>query len=327
MRRREFLTFLGGAAAGWPLAAHAQQAAMLPIIGFLGSEKPDVFAARLRGFRQGLSEMGYVEGRNVAIVFQWAGGNSDLFPTLAEELVRERVSVLVAGDGPSVRAAKAATTTIPIVFYTGGDPVGQGLVANLARPGGNLTGIAALSVELQPKRLELLRDILPAANSVALLLNSSSLPLPLSMKGIQDSAQALGVTLHNVHAAKEREFDGAFRKVLELRAAGLIIFPDPLFQGRGEQLGTLSLQYRVPAIGLYPDFTAAGGLMSYGGNLNDMFRLVGVYTGRILNGERPVDLPVQQATKVRLTLNLKTAKVLGLTVPLSLLAHADEVIE
>jgi putative ABC transport system substrate-binding protein len=325
MSRRDFITLLGGAAA-WPLAARAQQRG-LPVIGFLGSEKPDVFAARLRGFRLGLSEMGYVEGRNVAIVFQWAGGNSDLHPTLAEELVRQRVSVLVAGDAPSARAAKAATTTIPIVFYTGGDPVDQGLVASLARPGGNLTGIAALSVELQPKRLELLRDMLPAANSVALLLNSSSLPPPSSMKGIQDAAQALGVTLHNVHAANEREFDGAVRKVLELRAAGLIISPDPLFQGRGEQLGTLSLQHRVPAIGLYPDFTAAGGLMSYGGNLNDMFRLVGVYTGRILNGEKPVDLPVQQATKVGLTLNLKTAKVLGLTVPLTLLGRADEVIE
>ncbi len=323
MKRRSFLTLLGGAAA-WPIAARGQQAKM-PVIGFLGTETPDVFAERVRAFRQGLSETGYVEGRNVALVFQWAGGNYDLLRTHADELVRQRVSVLVSGGGTLVaRAAKAATMTIPIVFYTGGDPVGAGLVASLARPGANLTGVAPLNTELVPKRLEFLHEMIPTASNLAILVNPSSSP---EMKSIQDSARALGLDLHILGATSEREFDAAFLKVLQLGAGGLIIAPTPIFTGRAEQLGALSVHYRVPAIAITRDFVAAGGLMSYGASVTDMFRVVGVYAGRILNGEKPADLPVQQATKVELTINLKTAKAFGLTVPLTLLGRADEVIE
>jgi putative ABC transport system substrate-binding protein len=324
MRRRDFITLLGGGAAAWPIAARAQQSAM-PVIGFLGSETPDVFAVRVRAFRQGLRETGYVEGRNVALVFQWAGGNHDLLPTLANEFVRQRVSVLVAGGTTfAARAAKAATTTIPIVFYVGSDPVGVGLVDSLGRPGGNLTGVTPLSGELLPKRLELLHEMVPAASSVAFLVNPGSF---FQTETIQRSAQGLGLELHILHATTEREFEAVFLKVIQLRAGGLIIAPDPFLVGRSEQLGALSVQHRLPAIGLYPDFVAAGGLMSYGSSLNEMFRVVGIYTGRILNGERPANLPIQQATKVGLTINLKTAKALGITVPLTLLGRADEVIE
>jgi putative ABC transport system substrate-binding protein len=329
MRRREFITLLGGAAAAWPLAAHAQRP--MPVIGFLGSETPDVFAARVRAFRQGLGETGYVEGRNVALVFQWAGGNYDLLPTLASELVRQRVSVLVTGGTTvAARAALAVTTTIPIVFYVGSDPVTLGLVASLARPGGNMTGVTPLATELLPKRLELLHEIVPAAGSVAILVNPNSAnnsAFASQIQMMQNSAQALGLALHILQATTAREFDAIFLKVIELRAGGLIISPDPLFGGRDEQLGALSLHHRVPAIGINRDFVAAGGLMSYGGSLTDMFRVVGVYAGRILKGEKAAELPVQQATKVELTVNMKTARALGLTVPLTVLGRADEVIE
>jgi putative ABC transport system substrate-binding protein len=325
MKRREFITLLGGAAAAWPMAVRAQRP--MPVIGFLGSETPDVFAVRVRAFRQGLSETGYVEGRNVALAFQWAGGNYDLLPTLASELVRQQVSVLVAGGSTlAARAAQAATATIPIVFYTGADPVTVGLVKSLARPGGNITGVTPLANELLPKRLELLHEIVPAASSVAILVNPSSI-LESQMNAMQDSAQALGLALHILHAATAREFDAIFLKVLELQAGGLIISPDPLFGGRDEQLGALSLHHRVPTIGINRDFAAAGGLMSYGAGLTDMFRVVGVYAGRILKGEKTAELPVQQATKVDLTINMKTARALGLTMPLTLLGRADEVIE
>ena len=320
IRRREFITALGGAAA-WPIVARAQRS--VPVIGFLGAETPDVFAERVRAFRQGLRETGYVEGRNLALVFQWAGGNYELLPTLADELVRQRVSVLVAGGStPAARAAKAATTTIPIVFFTGGDPVGVGLVDSLARPGGNLTGVAPLGTEILPKRLELLHEMVPAASSVAILASSAT-----EKKSIQDSARALGLELDFLYAASEREFANVFLKVLELRVGGLIIAPNPLFAGRAQQLGELSVRHRVPASGTTREFAAAGGLMSYGTSLTDMFRVVGVYAGRILSGEKPGDLPVQQATKVELTINLKTAKALGITVPLTLRGRADEVIE
>jgi putative ABC transport system substrate-binding protein len=328
IRRREFIAALGGASA-WPLAVDAQGQAM-PVIGFLGIETPDVFATRIQAFRQGLSEAGYIEGRNVALIFQWAGGHYDLLPTLANELVRQRVSVLVAaGTTLAARAAKAATTTIPIVFYVGVDPVSVGLVASLARPDGNLTGVTPLANELLPKRLELLHEMMLAATSVAILLNPGNLVAtsPTVMNNIQDAAQTIGLGLHVLHAATEREFDAAFLKVIQLRAGGLIILPDPLFTGRGEQLGALSAHHRVPTIGLYRDFVAAGGLMSYGGSVTDMFRVVGVYAGRILKGEKPADLPVQQSTKIELIINLKTARALGLTVPLGLRARADEVIE
>jgi putative ABC transport system substrate-binding protein len=323
MQRREFITLLGGAAATWPLVARAQRP--VPVIGFLGSDTPDVFAGRVQAFRQGLNETGHVEGRNVALAFHWAGGNTDLLPTLADELVRQRVSVLVAGGTVlAARAAKAATMTIPIVFFVGGDPVSTGLVASLARPGGNLTGITPLANELLPKRLELLREMVPAATSVAMLVNR---PLTSFQEELQYSAEAVGLELHVLRATTEHEFDAAFLKVLELRAGGLIIAPSPYFGGRQQQLGALSFHYRVPSIAISRNFVAAGGLMSYGASLTDMFRLVGVYAGRILNGDKPADLPVMQPTKFELVINMKTAKALGLTVPNTLLAIADEVIE
>jgi len=306
IQRRDFITLLGGAAVAWPLAAGAQQRAV-PVIGFLGVETPDVFADRVRAFRQGLSEAGFVEGRNVALVFQWAGGNYDLLPTLASELVRQRVSLVVTGGtAAAARAAKAATATIPTVFYMGGDPVSLGLVTSLARPGGNLTGVTPLATELLPKRIELLHEIVPAATSVAFMANPNSTQ-PSQINEVENSAQALGLALHVLRATTDREFESIFLKALDMRAGGLVISPDPLFGGRDEELAAL--------------------LMSYGASRTDMFRVVGVYAGRILNGEKVANLPVQQATKVDLTLNMKTAKALGLTIPLTLLGRADEVIE
>ena len=326
IQRRDFITLLGGAAVAWPLAAGAQQRAV-PVIGFLGVETPDVFADRVRAFRQGLSEAGFVEGRNVALVFQWAGGNYDLLPTLASELVRQRVSLVVTGGtAAAARAAKAATATIPTVFYMGGDPVSLGLVTSLARPGGNLTGVTPLATELLPKRIELLHEIVPAATSVAFMANPNSTQ-PSQINEVENSAQALGLALHVLRATTDREFESIFLKALDMRAGGLVISPDPLFGGRDEELAALALRYRVPAIATNRDFAAAGGLMSYGASRTDMFRVVGVYAGRILNGEKVANLPVQQATKVDLTLNMKTAKALGLTIPLTLLGRADEVIE
>jgi len=325
MKRREFIAALGGAAS-WSLAARAQQA--MPVIGFLGFETPSLFADRVRAFRQGLSEMGYVEGRNVAIAFQWAGGNYDLLPAMADEFVRQRVSVMVAaGSVQTARAAKAATAIIPIVFFTGADPVAAGLVTSLNRPGGNLTGVGSLSAELLPKWLELLHEAVPAATSLAVLFHPGP-GNPLASDGaMKDAARRLGLDLHFLSAASERELDEAFLKVLQLRAGGLVIAANPYFTSQGEKLGALSVLHRVPTISVSRDLVAAGGLMSYGSSLNDNLRLVGVYTGRVLKGEKPADLPVQQSAKVELFLNLKTAKAFGLTLPLSLLGRADEVIE
>jgi putative ABC transport system substrate-binding protein len=317
MRRRDLITLLGGAAVASPRAARAQQA--MPVIGFLGLETPNVFADRVRAFRQGLSEMGYVEGRNVAIAFQWAGGNYDLLQTLADELVRQRVSVLVAGGTTqAARAAKAATATIPIVFRIGNDLVATGLVSSLNRPGGNLTGVTGLGAELRPKRIEFLHEAVPTATSLGFMINPGNSASDAWMR-IKDAARTRGLDLHFLDAASEREFDGAFLKVLQLRAGGLVIDANPLFTDRGERLGALSVRHRIPAISVSRDFVTAGGLMSYGSSFDDTMRLVGIYTGRVLKAERPADLPVQQSTKVELFLNLKTAKALGLTLPLSLL--------
>jgi putative ABC transport system substrate-binding protein len=263
-------------------------------------------------------------------MFQWTGGHYDLLPTLADELVRQRVSVLVAaGTTRAARVAKAATATIPIVFFSGGDPVAAGLVTSLNRPSGNLTGTTGLGAELVPKRLELLREAVPAATSLAVLVNPG-IPEPLASNNAmiaKGAARMLGVDLHFLNAASESEFDEVFLKVLQLRAGGLVITPSPLFGTRGEKLGALSVRHRIPVIAVNRDFVAVGGLMSYGTSLNDDLRLVGVYAGRILKGEKPADFPVQQSTKVELFLNLKTAKALGLTMPLSLLGRADGVIE
>jgi putative ABC transport system substrate-binding protein len=326
MRRREFISLLGSAAA-WPLGALAQQPAM-PVIGFLGSASPDTYMVRLQTFRQGLKEEGYVEGQNVAIEYRWASGHNDRLPMLAAELVRRRVTMIAAGGTPSAVAAKAATATIPIVFETGTDPVALGLVASLNRPGGNLTGVTNLTVEVGPKRLELLRELMPTATNVAVLVNPTSGVLTEQfLRDLQAAAPALGMQLHVLHASAERDFDRVFSTLGQLRADALFIGPDQLFSFTAERLAALALRHAIPASYLYRPFARAGGLMSYGPDETESHRLFGICAGKILHGEKPSDLPVQQATKVELIINLNTAKALGLTIPLSLLGRADEVIE
>jgi ABC-type uncharacterized transport system substrate-binding protein len=329
MRRREFISLLGGAAAAWPLAAGAQQSAV-PVIGFLGSTSPDLWAPRLRAFRQGLAEAGYVEGTNVAIEYRWAEGQNERLLTFAAELVRLQVAVLVApASTPAALAAKAATTTIPIVFSVGTDPVMLGLVTSLNRPGGNLTGGTFLSIEAEPKRLELSHELVPTAHNVALLVNPTNVIAEITIRQFQASARILGLQLHVLNASTERDFDTVFASLAQpqLHLGGLVIGGDAFFSSQSEQLGALTARHAVPAIYIWREFAAAGGLMSYGNSFVDSFHQTGVYTARILKGEKPADLPVQQATKFELILNLKTAKALGLTVPLSLLGRADEVIE
>jgi putative tryptophan/tyrosine transport system substrate-binding protein len=326
MNRREFLTLIGSAAA-WPLAARAQQPAM-PVIGFLGGESPELFAGRLRAFRQGLDEAGFVERRNVAIEYRWARGEYDRLPVLAADLVRQSVTVMVATTTPAVLAAKAATMTIPIVFLTGSDPVEVGLVASLNRPGGNMTGVSNLTVETGAKQMELLHELVPAATLIALLVNPANPVLADTLsRDLQTAAHAMRQQILVVSASTESDVGTAFTTVVEQRVGGLVVGNDPFFNARPDQLVALAARHAVPAIYPYREFAAAGGLMSYGSNLADPYRLVGVYTGRILNGEKPADLPIQQSTKVEFVINLKTAKALGLTFPITLLGRADEVIE
>jgi putative ABC transport system substrate-binding protein len=326
MRRRDFITLLGGGAA-WPFAARAQPTAM-PVVGLLDDESPEISSTRLSAFRRGLSEIGYVEGRNVAIEYRAAEGQYDRLPALAADLVRRRVSVIASlSTIVGARAAKAATTTIPIVFYTGADPVAVGLVASLNRPGGNLTGVTTLNVEIGPKRPELLHEMVPTAASIAVLVNPTNpIAAETNVKDLAAAARTLGLQLHFLHASTERDFDTVFSSVTQLRAGALMIGADAFFIRRSEQLGALTARHAIPSTSSERGFVAAGGLMSYG-NSGNQFRLVGVYTGRILSGEKPADLPVQQSTKVELVINLKTAKALGLTVSNQMQLLADEVIE
>jgi ABC-type uncharacterized transport system substrate-binding protein len=326
MKRRDFITLVGGAAA-WPAVGRAQQAT--PVIGFLGTGSAEGWVELLRAFREGLSETGFHDGRNVAIEYRWADNQYERLPALAADLVRREVKVLVApGSGPAALAAKAATTTIPIVFRLGIDPVQTGLVASLNRPGGNLTGVATLAVGLAPKRLELMRELIPTASAFGVLVNPTNPVVSgITTKELQEAAGMLGLKMHVVHANTEQDYNAAFATLVELRVGGLVIGGDGTFSNRAGQLGALSLRHAMPTIYQLRTFAASGGLMSYGINDDDSYRIVGVFTGRILKGEKPADLPVQQSVKIEMVINLKTAKALGLTVPPTLLARADEVIE
>ena len=326
MQRREFITLLGGAAT-WPLAARAQQPAM-PVIGFLRNTAATGSKPIVTAFFQGLKEAGFVDGQSVAIEYRWADNQNDRLPALAADLIRRQVAVIVAAGIPAALAAKAATTTIPIAFEVGADPIEAGLVASLNRPGGNLTGVTTVNVELAPKRLELVHEVLPTTRSIALLVNPTS---PFNAERLstdtQIAARTLGLQLYVLHASTESDFDTVFASLVQMRAGALVINNDAFFLSRIEQLAALTVRHSVPTISAYREFTAAGGLMSYGGSLTDAYRLTGVYAGRILKGDKPADLPIQQATKVELYINQKTAKALGLTVPQALLSRADDVIE
>ena len=327
MRRREFITLLGGAAAAWPLVARAQQPAM-PVIGLLDPRPPDNNAFFVRGFRQGLKETGYVEGENVAIEYRWAENQMDRLPDLAADLVRRRVAVIAASGGfASVSAAKAETTTIPIVFAISEDPVRLGLVASLARPGGNLTGINFLSAELVAKRLELLREMVPAAARLAVLVNPAGPTPEITLRDVEPAARAIGLQIQVVRASTSREIDAVFATFVRERPDILFVGTDPFFSNRRVQLVHLATRHAIPAT--YPgrQFPDIGGLMSYGSDLADAYRQVGAYAGRILKGAKPANLPVMQASKFELVINAQMARILGLTVPPSLLARADEVIE
>jgi len=328
MRRRDFIRGAVGSAAAFPFAAHAQPSTA-PVIGFLNSASPDLYADRIRAFRRGLSETGYVEGRNVAIEYRWAENKFDRLLDLASELVRRNVNVIVTGYNlAAAQAAKAATTTIPIVFASGADPVTTGLVASLNQPGGNITGVTLLATELVPKQVEVLHELVPAATTITVLLNPTNKdPFESMARDAQAAAEKIGVQLIVLHASTDAEIAAAFVAIRQQKAGALFITPDSFLSSRNEVLATLALRDAVPTIGSFRGYAAAGGLMSYGGSVAEQGRQVGIYAGRILNGERPGNLPVLQINKIELAINLRTAKALGLTVPLPLLGRADEMIE
>jgi ABC-type uncharacterized transport system substrate-binding protein len=325
-KRREFITLLGGAAATWPLGARAQQPA-LPVIGFLNSASPGTYGRYVAAFRQGLKEAGYVEGQNAAIEYRWAHGQYERLPALAAVLIHHPVAVLAATSTPAALAAKAATTTVPTVFTTATNPVELGLVASLSRPGGNVTGATQLTVEIGPKRLELVRELIPTATVVGLLVNPTNPIARTLSRDLEAAARTLGLELNVLHASTERDIDEAFATFVQRRVSVVVFAADSFFNSRSKQLGALTLRHAIPTIFGYHEFVDAGGLMSYGGSIADSYRWAGTYSGRILKGEKPADLPVQQVTKIELLVNLKTAKAMGIEVPTSLLLRADEVIE
>jgi putative ABC transport system substrate-binding protein len=326
VRRREFITLVGGAAAAWPLAARAQQATM-PVVGFLISASPDSYGPMVAAFRQGLKENGYVEGQNVVIEYRWAEGAYDRLPAMAADLVRRGVAVIYASAPPAVLAAKSATTTIPIVFSSGGDPVKLGLVSSLSHPGGNLTGVSFQINEIGAKRLELLRALVPAASVIGFLVNPTRPSSEAEVKDTQQGAQRLGVQLYVLNATSESDFTKAFAALAESHSDALIVGSDPLFFSHRNQLVALAEQYKIPAIYDFREYATAGGLMSYAPSVIEVFRQAGAYTAKILAGAKPADLPVVQPTTFEFVINLKTAKALGLAVPMIIQMTADEVIE
>jgi len=327
MRRRDFIRAATASAVAWPLFARAQQSAK-PVLGFVNVASAKNFTRPLSAFLKGLGETGYVDGQNVAIEYRWAEGKNDRLPSFVADLIERKVKVIAATSTPAAIVAKAATTTIPIVFTTADDPVRLGLVTSLNRPGGNVTGATQATVEVAPKQLQLLHELVPKARVMALLVNPAIPTLAdSSTRALQAAARTLGLNLHVLNASTEGEFNGVFAKLIQLRAGGLVIGSDPFFTSRTEQLAALAVHHAVPAVYHWREFAVAGGLVSYGAAVTDVYRLAGNYTGRILKGDKPADLPVQQVTKVEMHINQKTAKALGLTVPQALLSRADDVIE
>ena len=327
MKRREFIGLISGVAATWPLVVRAQRPA-IPVIGYLSSASPQGHASYLAGFHEGLREGGFIEGQNVTIEYRWANGQYQRLPELAADLVRRHVALIAAGSTPAALAAKAATKTIPIVFEMAGDPVRIGLVAGLDRPGGNVTGVANMNIQMTPKRLQLLHEAVPSAKVLALLVNpANSTVAETQSREAFSVAPTLGVDLHVLHASTERDLDAVFANLIQSRAGGLVIAAEPLFSSLNKQFAELTVRHAVPAITGGRDFVAAGGLLSYGADTRQAYRLAGIYTGQVLKGEKPANLPIQQSTKVELVINLKTAKVLGLDIPNTLIGRADEVIE
>jgi putative ABC transport system substrate-binding protein len=326
MRRREFIMLLGGAAATWPLVARAQQPAM-PVVGFLHYGSPDTFAHIAEAVRRGLKEAGYVEGQNVAIQYRWADGHYDRLPALAADLIGRQVTVITAGGNVAAQVAKRATAAIPIVFTSGADPVTSGLVGSLSRPGANLTGVTLIAAEMAVKRLELMRDLLPHARVVAMIINPDYPEADSEMAEVEAAGRIVGLQIQRVTATSERELDAAFATIGQRRVDAFTVGADGFFITRRDQFAALAIRYATPGIYPFPEYPAAGGLMSYGASLTDVYRQAGVYTGRVLKGAKPTDLPVMQPTKFELVINLKTAKALGITIPAMMLGRADEVIE